>query len=189
MKQGNLNSEFQFIPEVSGTYYISAGAYTGNVGSDNGGAYTVTVTEMVAGLPDPIDGTAGDDKLRGTDNGERITGNNGNDSLFGFGGDDTLSGGMGNDLLVGGMGGDSLSGGDGVDTISYNVSPAGVTINLTDGTARGGDADGDTLVDRGDDRIENVVGSGHDDVLTGNRQANTLQGLAGADDARWRRRR
>ena len=68
-----------------------------------------------------------------------------------------------------------------MDTISYNVSPAGVTINLTDGTARGGDADGDTLVDRGDDRIENVVGSGHDDVLTGNREANTLQGLAGAD--------
>ena len=181
-EEGNLNSEFQFIPEVSGTYYISAGAYLGNVGADNGGAYEVTVTEMVAGLPDPIDGTDGDDKLRGTENGERITGGDGDDSLFGFGGDDTLSGGMGNDLLVGGMGGDSLSGGEGVDTISYNVSPAGVTINLTDGTARGGDADGDTLVDRGDDRIENVVGSGHDDVLTGNRQANTLQGLAGADE-------
>ncbi len=180
-EEGNLNSKFQFIPEVSGTYYISAGAYTGNLGSDNGGAYTVTVTEMVAGLPDPIDGTDGDDKLRGTENGERITGGIGDDSLFGFGGDDTLSGGPGDDLLVGGMGGDSLSGGIGEDTISYNVSPAGVTINLTDGTARGGDADGDTLVDRGDDRIENVVGSGHDDVLTGNRQANTLQGLAGAD--------
>ena len=181
----NLDSSFQFIPEVSNTYYISAGAYTGNLGSKNEGAYTVTVTEMVAGLPDPIDGTPGDDKLRGTDNGERITGNDGDDSLFGFGGDDTLSGGMGNDLLVGGMGADVLMGGpnseEGGDTISYNVSPAGVTINLTDGTARGGDADGDTLVDRGDDRIENVVGSGHDDVLTGNREANILQGLGGAD--------
>ena len=58
------------------------------------------------------------------------------------------------------------------------MSPAGVTINLTDGTARGGDADGDTL---GDD-IENVVGSRFDDVLTGNEEANTLQGLAGADE-------
>ena len=182
---GNLDSSFQFIPEVSGTYYISAGAHTGNLGAVNKGAYTVEVTEMVAGLPDPIDGTPGDDKLRGTENGERITGNDGDDSLFGFGGDDTLSGGVGNDLLVGGMGADVLMGGpnseDGGDTISYNVSPAGVTINLTDGTARGGDADGDTLVDRGDDRIENVVGSGHDDVLTGNREANMLQGLAGAD--------
>ena len=119
----NLDSSFQFIPEVSDTYYISAGAYTGNLGSVNKGAYTVTVTEMVAGLPDPIDGTPGDDKLRGTDNGERITGNDGDDSLFGFGGDDTLSGGMGNDLLVGGMGADVLMGGpnseDGGDTISY----------------------------------------------------------------------
>ena len=105
----------------------------------------------------------------------------GNDSLFGFGGDDTLNGGMGHDLLVGGMGADTLSGGPDTDTISYNTSPAGVTINLTDGTARGGDADGDTLVDRGNDRIENVVGSRHDDVLTGNRQANELQGLAGND--------
>ena len=68
-----------------------------------------------------------------------------------------------------------------MDTISYNTSLAGVTINLTDGTARGGDADGDTLVDRGNDRIENVVGSRHDDVLTGNREANELQGLAGND--------
>ena len=180
-EEGNLNSSFQFVPEVSGTYYISAGAYTANLGQDNGGAYMVTVTEMPAGIPDAIEGTAMDDKLRGTDAGERITGLGGNDSLFGLGGDDTLSGGEGHDLLVGGMGGDTLSGGPGTDTISYNTSLAGVTINLTDGTARGGDADGDTLVDRATDRIENVVGSGHDDMLTGDRQANMLQGLAGDD--------
>ena len=68
-EEGDLNSSFKFIPEVSGTYYISAGAYTANLGQENGGAYTVTVTEMVAGLPDPIEGTDGDDKLRGTENG------------------------------------------------------------------------------------------------------------------------
>ena len=178
---GELNSSFQFVPEVSGTYYISAGAYTANLGQTNQGAYTVTVTEMPAGIPDPIEGTNMDDKLRGTDAGEKITGDAGNDSLFGLGGDDTLSGGAGHDLLVGGMGGDELSGGGGTDTISYNTSLAGVTINLTDGSARGGDADGDTLVDRATDRIENVVGSGHDDMLTGDRQANMLQGLAGDD--------
>ena len=43
------------------------------------------------------------------------------------------------------------------------LSPMGVTINLNDGTARGGDADGDTI---GSD-IENVRGSMHDDALTG----------------------
>ena len=150
-EEGDLNSQFQFIPEEDGVYYISAGAYTGNLGQKNQGAYTVTVTEMPAGIPDPIEGTDMDDKLRGTDAGERITGLEGNDSLFGFDGDDTLNGGTGHDLLVGGMGGDTLSGGPGTDTISYNTSLAGVTINLTDGTARGGDADGDTLVDRGDE--------------------------------------
>ena len=40
---GMLNSTFQFIPEVDGTYYISAGAYTGNPVPDNDGGYTVTV--------------------------------------------------------------------------------------------------------------------------------------------------
>ena len=119
---GELNSSFQFIPDVDGVYYISAGAYTANLGQMNRGDYTVTVTEMVAGLPDPIEGTTGDDKLRGTEAGEKITGNAGNDSLFGFGGDDTLNGGADNDLLVGGMGGDELNGGMGIDTISYNTS-------------------------------------------------------------------
>ena len=132
---GNLDSSFQFIPDVSGVYYISAGAYTANLGQTNEGAYTVTVTEMVAGLPGQIEGTKDDDKLRGTEDGEKITGLAGNDSLFGLGGDDTLSGGTGNDLLVGGMGGDTLSGGTNEDTISYNTSRAGVTINLTQ-TAR-----------------------------------------------------
>ena len=174
---GDLDSSFQFVPEVDGVYYISASAYTANLEQMNEGAYTVTVMEMPAGLPDPIEGGADADKLRGTSAGEKITGNAGDDSLFGFGGDDSLSGGAGNDLLVGGMGADTLKGGIGQDTISYNTSLAGVTVNLLDGTARGGDADGDTI---GDD-IENVVGSGHDDVLTGNRGANMLHGLAGAD--------
>ena len=202
---GELNSEFQFVPEVSGYYYISASAYTGNPFQDNSGDYMVTVTQEEMQDPtvsEPIEGTnpgqvinagtddeytsAGHDKLSGTDKGETIMGLGGNDSLFGFGGDDTLDGGEGDDLLVGGPGADTLKGGpnseDGGDTISYNESPAGVTINLTDGTARGGDADGDTIVDMGDDRVENVVGSPHDDTLTGNRYANILWGLGGNDE-------
>ena len=184
-EEGNLNSSFQFIPEVDGTYYISAGAYTGNPEHDTKGNYMVEVSAMAVDPTqgDPIEGTAMADKLRGTDKHEEITGLAGDDSLFGFGGNDTLDGGEGNDLLVGGMGEDTLMGGAGMDTISYNVSPAGVTINLTDGTARGGDADGDTIVDTvAGDRVENVIGSGHDDVLTGNRYANKLWGLGGNDE-------
>ena len=111
---------------------------------------TKRVEAVDASGDDPaVEYVAGNDKLRGTDKSEMIMGLSGNDALFGFGGDDTLDGGDGGDLLVGGMGADTLMGGMGTDTISYNVSPAGVTINLTDGTARGGDADGDTIVDMG----------------------------------------
>ena len=187
---GNLNSELEFTPEVSGVYYISASAYTGNPSQDNSGDYTVTVTEMDAPDPTvgkPIEGTDMADKLSGTDNGEMISGLGGNDSLYGGAGDDTLEGGEGDDLLVGGPGADTLKGGtnstkDNGDTISYADSMAGVTINLADGTAAGGDADGDTLVDMDGDAIENVIGSGHDDELTGSRVANSLWGMGGNDE-------
>ena len=79
---------------------------------------------------------------------KRIIGLGGDDSLYAMAGDDTLDGGAGDDLLVGGPGADTLMGGAGDnDTISYAHSGAGVTINLTDGTAAGGNAEGDTLVD------------------------------------------
>ena len=92
-----LDSTFQFIPEVDGTYYISAGAYTGNPEHDTKGDYTVAVTAMAVDPTqgDPIEGTAMADKLRGTDKHEEITGLGGDDSLFGFGGNDTLDGGDG----------------------------------------------------------------------------------------------
>ena len=200
--KGDLNSKLEFTPEVSGTYYISAGAYTGNPSVDNKGDYTVTVTEMavdptmgtdivgtdrVLGDPDAdpaVEYVSGNDKLSGTDAGEMIMGLGGDDTLYGGAGDDTLDGGAGDDLLVGGAGADTLMGGAGDgDTISYGYSPAGVTINLDDGTARGGNADGDTIVDMGDaDRVENVIGSEHDDAITGNRHVNSLWGRGGNDE-------
>ena len=105
----------------------------------------------------------------------------GNDSIYAMGGDDEVSGGAGDDLLVGGPGADMIIGGPGNDTVSYIHSPAGVSVNLRAGTASGGNADGDTLVDE----IENVQGSMYDDVLTGSRGANTnnkIWGLGGNDE-------
>ena len=160
---------------------------------------------MVSGVVvDPADGTAlmgtervmasepndvpvveyasGNDKLTGTDNNDELLGLSGDDTLYGLGGDDELNGGADDDLLVGGPGADELKGGTGTDTIDYSYSPMGVTINLTTGTARGGDADGDTIVDMGDDEVENVRGSMYDDVLTGNSRENSLWGLGGNDE-------
>ncbi len=199
--KGKLGSEIEFTPETgSGTqvYFISVSGYTGNPGASNTGSYTVSVAQ-VAVLPSgegaDIEGTPMADKLTGTGDGESIAGLDGDDTIYGGGGDDSLSGGKGADLLMGGAGADTLNGGsskydhDGdadtpeiehQDTITYSYSPAGVTINLNDGTARGGDAEGDIL---GED-IENVIGSAHDDVLTGTDNVtvgNSLWGLDGND--------
>ena len=194
--KGMLRSELKFTPNAGSgtqTYFISVSGYTGNPGAVNyddpetmdvdEGAYTVSVTEVKVrpdGIGADIEGTPDADKIDGTIDGEIIAGLGGNDTIYGGGGDDTLLGGDDNDLLVGGKGADTLKGGGGEDTIAYDYSPMGVTIKLNDGTARGGDADDDTL---GDD-IENVRGSMHDDMLTGTddvNMGNKLWGLGGND--------
>ena len=185
--RGMLLSELVFTPEVGSgtqTYFISVSGYAANPGADNTGGYTVNVTGMAL-LPEgegaDIEGTKYADKLFGTADGESIAGLDGNDTLYGGGGDDSLSGGSGNDLLKGGPGADMLRGGPGdKDTISYAGSPVGVTINLNDGTAMGGDAGGD---DVGTD-IENIIGSEHDDTLTGTDDASvgsSIWGMGGND--------
>ena len=174
----NLNSSLRFRPQEDGTYYIDASSYNNIPGDDNSGDYMITVKAL--DLPGDIVGTSAPEKINGTDAGEEIAGLGGNDTINGMGGDDEIDGGEGNDLLTGGPGADMLKGGKGTDTISYEYSPMGVTINLNDGTAIGGDADGDVL----DEDIENVRGSMHDDTLTGTDDAtngNSLWGLAGND--------
>ena len=133
-----------------------------------------------AGGNDTLDGGAGDDTLFGGVGADLLTGGIGNDSLSGGTGNDSLAGGTGNDRLAGGSGDDSLSGGDGEDTLAggagadvltggtgmdyadYSASGAGVTIDLSTGSASGGDAAGDTL-----SGIDGIIGSAHDDTLIG----------------------
>jgi Ca2+-binding RTX toxin-like protein len=99
-----------------------------------------------------------------------------NDTLFGNAGNDTLNGGLGDDVLNGGTGADELNGGSGSNTASYDGSASGVAVSLATGAAVGGDADGDVLQD-----ISSLIGSEHDDNLTGDDAANTLSGGAGDD--------
>lgn len=144
-----------------GYYDIDLDGYTGRLDEAHfifAGGNTSTNTSTMT-----ITGTAGDDPLTGTDGNDRLVGLAGDDHILGWYGDDHLDGGDGDDILDGGPGADTLIGGSGDDTVSYLFSPAGVTINLDTGIARGGDASGDTL---GGD-IENIWGSAHDDVLVG----------------------
>jgi Ca2+-binding RTX toxin-like protein len=125
---------------------------------------------------DTLTGDAGNDSIDGGADNDNAFGGAGNDSFFGGTGDDQLDGGDDNDILEGGAGADSLAGGNGIDTLSYASSAAGVSVNLATGAVSGGDAVGDTF-----SGIEQVLGSGFADTLTGNTGANTLWGLAGDD--------
>jgi Ca2+-binding RTX toxin-like protein len=133
---------------------------------------------------------ADDDKLINIEN---VTGGSGDDKITGNNLANALTGSGGNDTLVGAAGADILDGGNDFDTISYALSAAGVTVNLTQqgtynngdpedgrntaGAAQtGGDAQGDTLWG-----IENIIGSGKDDVLTATNSTQFLDGGGGND--------
>ena len=91
-------------------------------------------------------------------------------------GDDIIVGNTADNVLEGGAGADDIDGGEGSDTAAYAGSDTAVTVNLGDGTASGGNAEGDTFTS-----IENLIGSDHNDTLTGDAAGNVLEGGAGAD--------
>ncbi len=124
-------------------------------------------------------GGSGSDRLTGNDAANVLTGGLGADVLDGGDHDDALDGGNGDDILIGGAGSDLIAGGDGVDTADYSSSAERIAVDLTAGTAFGGDAHLDVL-----SGIENLVGTNSTfrDFLTGDANANRLTGLAGDDE-------
>lgn len=110
------------------------------------------------------DGSRHDDMFLGDGEQNIFKTGAGDDTLEGRGGNDILVGGDGDDLFLGGAGADGHQGSAGVDTIDYSASAEAVTVNITGdyGTGKGGDAAGDVLVN-----IEQVIGSQHDDLLSG----------------------
>ncbi|WP_373503530.1 calcium-binding protein [Aestuariivirga sp.] len=119
--------------------------------------------------------TFGSIKYIGNDGADIGTGLSADDDLSGGLGDDDLKGSDGDDIIEGGAGADTLSGGRDIDTLSYKNSSAAVKVSLT-GTAKGGDAAGDTFVG-----FENLTGSAFNDKLTGTNNVNILDGGAGND--------
>jgi Ca2+-binding RTX toxin-like protein len=131
--------------------------------------------------PDRIEGGAGNDVLSA----------NGDDTVYGGEGDDEISdtgsgsaslfGDAGNDVFIFHSKGlldddDAADGGAGRDVADYHdVFASGMAIDLSAGTATGNGADRLTM-------IEDVIGSRLGDVITGDDNANSLQGLGGDDD-------
>lgn len=121
-------------------------------------------------------GNMGNDNLAGGAGSDTLAGGNGNDVLHGDEGDDVLQGDEGNDTLIGGTGNDELIGGTGADAVDYRSSTSGVTARLDVGTASDGFGGLDTLAE-----IEDIWGSGFNDVMVGNQIGNWLFGGTGSD--------
>jgi Ca2+-binding RTX toxin-like protein len=172
---------------------------------------TGTILELPAGIAfsgsvdldgNTIEGTEGADDLSGTPGHDTILGNGGNDTIHHTVGDgvDTIDGGAGTDTLaVSGTAGNdtihvavngsgvitsidglsptnveqyTLDGVGGTDTLDYTGTTGGVTVNLGTNSATGF-----TSVTG----VENVVGGGGNDALTGDAGANMLTGGGGND--------
>ena len=114
---------------------------------------------------------------------ERLTGSAFDDVLTGSDTNNLLSGGNGNDVLEGGGGDDTLVGGGGTDIASYASATTAVTVDLGIHVRQNTGAGFDAL-----SAMEGVLGSSHDDTLTGNSSINRIDGGLGAVhvDRRWR---
>ena len=139
-------------------------SYTDNNGADET-LTAATVSAAASNANDPVideanteTGTAGDDILRSDEGSQRLNG---------LGGDD---------ILVGRAGADILDGGDGTDIASYFIHPEDIEINLETGTGKGGNAEGDVLIN-----IEGILGGNGNDRLTGNNKDNQIEGHNGND--------
>jgi len=100
-----------------------------------------------------------------------VTGSRFSDTMTGDNGDNVLKGRRGHDFMISGPGDDTLLGGMGNDTVDYSAFTKGVRVNLA---KREGP----------DDHLrsmEHIIGSPHDDHLTGNDLSNKIYGLGGDD--------
>ena len=172
----NGRSIFEFSG-ISDTITIDSGVAGVNntirVDMDGAGTFSAAGWTFVGTPPNIL--------LVGSSGTDTITGTSQSDTILGAGGADTLNGGAGADTLEGGAGADTLNGGGGTDTASYANAPGGagglgVTVVMLNTALNTGDAAGDTY-----SSIENIRGSGFDDLLAGNNVANFLFGGDGDD--------
>jgi Ca2+-binding RTX toxin-like protein len=107
-----------------------------------------------------------------------INGGEGDDVITGGNGADTINGGAGNDIYKAALadGADTFNGGPGTDKADYSVRTAALTF-VMDATAGGESMEGDKLALD----VEDFVGGGGNDTITGNVSSNHIQGGNGND--------
>ncbi|ARE85057.1 bifunctional hemolysin/adenylate cyclase [Roseovarius mucosus] len=199
------NKYVTYIPDESGTFYVSARYAVGYDRYANFFPNPYSVTWVDAILPltevgtlgndtllgnrddDFLNGLAGDDRLAGDEGNDTLLGGDGNDRLFGqeggdeiFGesGDDRLNGSLGHDTLNGGEGHDSLSAGLGDDSLTGDAGNDNIGGGLGNDTIDAGDGDDTVGGGSGNDLITGGLG---DDFLSGGWDRDTLDGGDGHD--------
>ena len=152
---------------------------------------TIYYQDSLPGIENLIGSNQENDHMTGDDDaaGNRLDGRGGADTILAGDGPDTIIGGGGGDLVQAGDGADTLEGngdfdqldgGQGDDTVTYANAAAGVIVNLELGGGGASD-DGDGSTDNLPG-VDNVIGSTHDDLISGrNGQVNTLGGGDGND--------
>lgn len=147
-----------------------------------------TGTDTVSNITD-AGGTLGDDTMIGTSGPNYLFGQAGTDTLDGNGNPadlldpNSFIGGLNLDVLIADcgcfgvpdeIGNDTMIGGPGVTMAAFLNSDAGVTVDMDAGTAVGEGSD--TLLE-----INAVLGSDHDDSVTGTPGADMYEATAGVD--------
>ncbi|WP_435640671.1 beta strand repeat-containing protein [Micavibrio aeruginosavorus] len=182
------------------TVNLTTGAVTGGAGNDTlsnfeniiGSAFNDTLTGN--GSDNVIEGGTGNDTMDGAGGidtadyanaasgitvslavaGAQVTGGAGTDTLSNF---ENLTGSAFDDVLAGNSGTNILIGGAGTDRLTYAAAVAGVTISLALTTAQNTGGDGTDTISG----FEDLTGSAFNDTLTGDNNANVIEGLAGND--------
>ena len=172
------NGAFEQLPVGDGG--VDTFSYTLNGGPT--ASVTVTITGVdnndifQGGLfSDTINGGVGDDRIFGDGGADILSGGADNDFIDGGRNDDMIFGDGGDDILDGDLGADTINGGSGTDTVTFAGRGLAVTLSLATGGVTGRAA-GDTYIS-----IENVIGSPFDDIITGDGEANRLEGGRGDD--------
>lgn len=146
------------------------------------GEKQVANIEQLSGTPHADELTAGADdvELRGLAGADTLTGGPGEDRLEGGPGPDSITGGEGFDWLAPGAGNDTVTG-DSSDqaVLDYSDASAGVTVALgVSGLQHTGGSGDDTLIGSFGGGL---IGSPHDDHLTGDAGDNGIDGSGGSD--------
>jgi RTX calcium-binding nonapeptide repeat (4 copies) len=166
---GGLTSRIEFFATEGQTYLIAVDGKAGVTGN--------VLLTLETTLPTcHVIGTTGPDQLQGTPASESICGLSGNDSIAGGDGDDIVRGGSGDDRFRGESGDDEIFGEDGIDLLDLAGAGGSAVVRLDPGVSKAPGFGRDELAS-----IEEVLGSKHNDKLTGDSKSNGLSGGDGKD--------